>query len=199
MLKTPLRNAMIARGDRLAEFLNYEGVDAQTAVDLLEQLTRMQKVLDGIIQKERYIVRQTVPPEEADRMTGLYCLWAADKKVSALLRLMNRRLGKHGWKVNVMVELNRRGPPTVPLVPKRRPSAVGPQPFGYMLRDCAEDRSLEWVRRCKVCEQWFMAGRVDQLHCGRRCSKQAFQRRDPKKWAKYMKEYRALKRSGATK
>lgn len=193
LLQKTLRIAMRARGERLAEFLNYEGVDAQTAMELLEQLAELQGMLDRVIAKKRYIVREIVERADADRITGLWCWWAVDKRVGARVQTANRRLAKHGWEIEKIVKLTRWGPPTVPLVLKN-PLRVGSgHNFGYLLRDCVEDRNIGHVRRCLVCERWFMASRKDQLHCMRRCSKRSALQRNPEEWRLYIKVYRRKK------
>jgi hypothetical protein len=188
-IKTPLRNAMLARGERLAEFLNYEEADAD---ELLEQLLTLQGMLDRIIEKGQYIVRQPVDATDADRDTGLWCGWGVDKKVAPLLVAANRQLVKYGWTILEMVKLTRRGPPTLPLRLKHPRRFGSGQPFGDMLRDCLEDRALARVRRCPICKQWFMAGRTDQQHCSKRCRNQCGVRSNPVKWRAYMRIRRRL-------
>jgi hypothetical protein len=193
LLQKTLRIAMLARGERLAEFLNYEGVDAQTAVELLEQLAELQGMLDRVIAKKRYIVRETVERADADGITGLWCWWAVDNRVGARVQTANRRLAKHGWEIEKIVKLTRWGPPTVPLVLKNPLRFGSGHNFGYLLRDCVEDRNIGHVRRCLVCERWFMASRKDQLHCMRRCSKRSALQRNPEEWRLYIKVYRRKK------
>lgn len=181
---------MLARVERLVGLLN----DDEVPAELLEQLAELQTLLDNLIAKGRHIIQQTVFPENADRDTGLWCYWMADKKVAALLRSANRRLAKDGWKILEMVKLTRQGPPTVPLGLKNPLRPLSGNYFGFALRDCLEDRSLWRARRCPVCETWFVANRGDQLHCSRRCSKQSSQRKHPAEWAAYMKVYRRMDR-----
>jgi hypothetical protein len=181
------RNAMLARGDRLAEFLNYEEA-ADTAEELLHQLEKLQGLLDRVIEKGRYIHRQPVFPENADRDTGLWCWWAEDKKVAALLPKVDGKLAEYGWEVLWMVKLTRKGPLAVPLWLKNPLRPNSGQPFGYMLRDCLEDRSLARIRRCPVCRRWFFAGREDQKNCSKRCRDKCGVHSTPEKWKAYMKD-----------
>jgi hypothetical protein len=190
IIKAPLRAAMLARGERLAEFLNYEGENAHKK--LLEQLIALQGLLDHVIESGKYIQEELVLPEDADRNTGLWCWWGLNKKAAAMLQAPNRKLAKYGWKVEGVVRLTRLGPPAVPLV-LMQPQHVGSgRPIGYMLRDCLEDRALGRVRLCPRCAKWFVAVREDQQNCSKRCRSQCGVRSTPKKWAAYHRDRRKL-------
>ena len=191
--KAPLRYAMLARGERLAEFLNYEEA-ADAAEELLAQLATLQRLLDRIIEKGRHIKRVGVAAEDADRDTGLWCNWVSDKKVATLLRSVNGKLAEHGWDVLWLVKLTHHGPPAVPLWPKDPLKLSSIHPFGYMLRDCLEDRSLARVRRCPVCRYWFFAGREDQKNCSKRCRNKCGVHATPAKWAAYHRRLRRIEK-----
>jgi hypothetical protein len=191
-IKAPLRCAMLARGERLAEFLNCGSVDA--AEELLAELVKLQRLLDRTMEKGQYIVRQPVFPEDADRKTGLWCWWASDKKVAALLPKVNGKLVRYGWKVEWMVELTRQGPPTVPLLLARPLRLGSKRSLGLLLRDCLEDRALGRVRSCMHCRQWFVAVREDQSNCSKRCRNKCGVHATPAKWAAYHRRLRRIEK-----
>lgn len=183
---------MLARGERLAEFLNYEEA-AETTEELLRQMVTVQGLLDRFVAEGLHVQRKPVPLEDSFRDTGLWCWWASDKRVVALLPEINQMLTRYRWKVDwTPVRVSHLGLATVPLVLKN-PLRVGSGHFfGYMLRDCLEDRSLGRVRRCPspLCALWFMASREDQQHCSKRCRNQCGVRSTPATWAAYHRDRR---------
>jgi hypothetical protein len=197
----PLRHAVLARGERLAYFLNHseahdEIAGSSRAEELLAQLAKLQGLLDNIVKRGQHTKQLSVLPEYADRDTGLWCLWFRNKRVAALLRLANRKLAKFGWKVDLMVKLSR-GTPTIPLCPLNPSRPETTQFLGYMLRDCVEDRSLEQVRRCKVCSHWFMAARIHERNCSKRCRDRCGVRGDKDTWNAYHRLRREMRKTQA--
>lgn len=186
-----LRDARQYRGERLADWLNDADVAPQNTQGLLRQLDKLAALLADIVKRGRHIIRQPLPPEHAERDTGLWCCWARDRRVATRLARANAALDRYGWEVSGWVRLTRDGPPTVPLLPRQPRQRTL---FGAALRDVLEDDTLGRTRRCQHCGRWFWAARAHERNCSRQCRARCGVHASKARWNAYHRNRRALQK-----
>jgi hypothetical protein len=129
-----------------------------------------------------------------------FCFWGADKRINVLLSETNRLLGRYKFQRSLPAFLPREksGRPDIVALTK---SIGRERKYGKQIpisETAAVDLVLwmaEWnganlLRRCPVCQKWFVATRKDQKRCGLSCNKKAYRQKHRKTSAAYMRIYR---------
>jgi hypothetical protein len=192
MEKSNLTSHAIFKGEMLARFLNEaDRPQKQRALDLLKRCRDLAEALPKLSCRP---IRQGADSPAYDT----YVL-DSERRAKRLRTEINRQLARYRFRrvVEPVVFAEPGATPSIPVgtqncdrprLPKRPRRATTDEAGAVdMLLGLAEAGSLDRVRECPYCKQWFMARRKNQDHCKTEHSRENYYEQNKSKWPGYMR------------